>query len=159
MEGGGKQLIEFNFKGIKIQTEACMSQHDYLIAPNQVRSRHDNQLWLDVHFWDFFIDGNFQELACVKSILNYFLHAYWKLNNKGGGRIELAKSLYHDNPGHGRQELTFVARQKDRKYSLQIGLVQDGTMVKWRLPCPAQKCSVHGLPRNTSHEISKSLCP
>jgi hypothetical protein len=123
-------VIEFDFKGIKIEAKASMVQHDYLIAPNKARSRHEKNVQVYARFWEFVIDGNLQELALVKSTLNYFMHAYWKHPRTQVCRIDLAKSLHHQEVGHDRQSLTFVARQKDKKHSLQIALLRDNVMVK-----------------------------
>lgn len=106
-----------------------MRQHDYLISETEVRSRHDKEVSLNVRFWEFVIDDNLHELAFAKSILHYFMQAFWKRSSKDGSRIDLAKSLCRQGPDHGRQSLTFVARQKDNKNFLHIALLQDKVMI------------------------------
>lgn len=123
-------MIELNFKGILISAEITMAQHDYLVCGKQVRTRHDKIVWLYVRFWEFIIDGNLQELAFVKSTLSYFMQAYWKRSSKEGGRIALAKSLFHEKPDHTRHSLTFTGRQKDRQNFLHIALVANNASVK-----------------------------
>ncbi len=120
-------MIEFDFKGIRIEATVEMEQHDYSDAGNRQRTRFDREVRVFVHFWDFTIwNGNLHELAFVKSVLNYFVQAYWKRSSKEGRKIELVKVLEHQNTGKGRQSLYFVARQKNKMHFLQICLQQNG---------------------------------
>lgn len=122
-------MIEFDFKGIKIEATVEMEQHDYRDAGGHYKSRFDRETKVVVRFWGFTIDGNLTELTFVKSTLNYFMQCYWKRTSKEGSKIDLAKGLHHETSLTGRQSLYFVARQKDKKHFLQICLQQRGATV------------------------------
>jgi len=117
-------MIEFDFKGIRIEAEVEITQKDYRDAGGHHKSRFDREISVVVRFWEFTIGGNLTELAFVKSTLNYFMQAYWKRSSKDGGKIDLAKVLHHDSPYEGKQSLCFMARQKDNKRYLHICLKQ-----------------------------------
>lgn len=123
-------MIEFDYKGIQIVVAAENQQINYKDSGNHQRTRFERDLSVFVHFWDFVIwNGNLQELAFVKSCLQFFMQGYWKRSTKEGGRIDLAKGLHHEDYGAGRTSLYFVARQKDKKHYLQISLQQAGKIV------------------------------
>lgn len=122
--------MEFDFKRITISAMVEMGQYDYKDADNRRRTRFERAVRVQVRFWDFGIEnGNLQELAFVKSVLNYFMQAYWKRSSKQGGRIDLAKTLHRKTLYGGRQSLCFTARQKNNQHFLQICLTQDGATV------------------------------
>lgn len=119
--------MEFNFKGITVAATVEMGQHDYRDADNRRRTRFERDVRVQVRFWDFTIEnGDLCELAFVRSTLNYFMQAYWKRSSNQGGRIDLAKTLHHENPRGGRQSLYFVARQKNKQNFLHICMTQNG---------------------------------
>lgn len=122
--------MEFEFKGITISATVEMEQHDYQDADKRWRTRFERDVRVHVEFWDFSLwYGNLQELAFVKSILNYFMQAYWRRSSKQGDQIDLDKALHRETSYAGRQALYFVARQKNKKHFLQICLEQDGETV------------------------------
>ena len=122
-------MIEYDFKGIKVEATVEMTQQDYRDAGGHYRSRFDRHGRIAVRFWGFTIEGDMTELAFVKSILNYFMQCYWKRTSKEGSKIELAKFLRHEHKREGEQKLFFIARQKNKKHFLQICLQQRGTTV------------------------------
>jgi len=129
MEGGGR-VINFDYKGIQVEATVDNQQVDYKDAGSRHRTRFERDVRVFIHFWDFTIwNGNLQELAFVKSCLQYFMQCYWKRSTKEGGKIEMAKGLHHEGYGEGRLSLYFVARQKDKKHYLQISLQQAGETV------------------------------
>lgn len=123
-------MINFDYKGIRIETTADNQQIDYKDASNRQRTRFEREVRVFVHFWDFTIwNGSLQELAFVKSCLQYFMQGYWKRATKEGSKIDLAKGLHHEDSREGRLSLYFVARQKDKKHYLQICLQRAGKTV------------------------------
>lgn len=123
-------MIKFDFKGIRIDATAETEQRNYKDADHRQKTRFERNVRVFVKFWDFTIwDGDLQELAFVKSTLQYFMQGYWKRTGKEGSKIELAKGLHHENPYEGRQSLYFVARQKNKTHFLQICLQKGGTTV------------------------------
>lgn len=121
-------MVEYQYKGIKVEATAEMSQHDYVDSGGHSRARFDRNAKVVVRFWSFTIDGNLAELAYVKSTLNYFMQAYWKRTSKEGSRIELSKSIEHYDKHHraNPQTLNFMARQKNKKHYLEISLYTNG---------------------------------
>jgi len=120
-------MIEYDYKGIKVEATAEISQHDYVDAGGHCRARFDRNTKVVVRFWSFTIDGNLTELAYVKSILNYFMQCYWKRTSKEGGRIDLAKMIHHDdkNPHGIHHSLNIIARQKNKKHYLEFSLFEN----------------------------------
>jgi hypothetical protein len=116
-------MINFDFKGIKIEASASLRKHTYQDVRKGTLTRFEREVEVRVHFWDFFIcDRNFYELAFVKSTLQYFMQFYWKRSNKTGGKINLAKALHEEHPHGGYQSLLFIARQKNNQHYLHICL-------------------------------------
>jgi len=108
-----------------------MQQHDYDDARGNHRTRLEKNVSVFVHFWDFTIwNGNLQELAFIKSSLQYFMQCFWKRTNKEGSKIEFAKELHHEGFPFGHQSLFFVARQKNKKHFLHVFLSQEGNSVR-----------------------------
>lgn len=71
-----------------------MDERIYKDAGGHTRTRFDREVSVDVSIWDYdFRHGDLYELAFVRSILHYFMQAYWKRSSKEGSRIELAKVL------------------------------------------------------------------
>jgi hypothetical protein len=123
-------LINFDYKGIRIEATANNQQIDYKDAGYRHRTRIERDVQVFVHFWDFVIwNGNLQELAFVKSCLQYFMHGYWKRTSKEMSKIDLAKCLHHEDTREGRLSLYFIARQKDKKHYLQVCLQLAGKTV------------------------------
>ena len=123
--------LEFNFKGITISTSVYMHEKGYKDGGGHSRIRFDREVTVDVSFWDYaFQDGDLYELAFVRSILQYFMQAYWKRSSKEGSRIELAKVLSRKDRNGKQESLCFAARQKDNRNYLQISLVKKGEAVK-----------------------------
>lgn len=121
-------MIEYDYKGIKVEATVEMEQHDYVDAGGHCRARFDKNAKVRVHFWKFIVEGNLTELAYIKSTLNYFMQCYWKRTSKEGSRIELMKSVHHchENPFVHPLSLCFMARQKNRKHYLEISLFVNG---------------------------------
>jgi hypothetical protein len=120
-------MIEYDYKGIKVEATAEMAQHDYTDAGGHCRVRFDRNAKVAVRFWSFTIDGNLTELAYVKSILNYFMQCYWKRTSKEGSRIDLAKRIRHgdENPYGIHHSLNIIARQKNKKHYLEFSLFEN----------------------------------
>ena len=123
-------MLEYDYKGIRIDALFEMEQRTYKDADGRMRTRFERKVLVGVRFWEFNIwNGNLHEFAFVKSTLQYFMQAYWKRASKEGGKIDLAKGLHHEAPATGRQLLSFVARQKDKQHFLHICLQQKGVTV------------------------------
>ena len=123
-------MINFDFKGIRVEATVDNQQIDYKDAGSRHRVRFERNVRVFVHFWDFVIwNGNLQELAFVKACLQFFLQGYWKRATKEGSKIDLAKALHQEDAREGRLSLYFVARQKDKKHYLQICLQRAGKTV------------------------------
>lgn len=121
-------MIEYDYKGIKVEATVEMEQHDYVDAGGHCRVRFDKNVKVRVHFWKFVVEGNFTELAYIKSTLNYFMQCYWKRTSKEGSRIELAKMIHHSHESHFINPLTLnlMARQKNKMHYLEISLYVNG---------------------------------
>jgi hypothetical protein len=114
-------MINFDFKGIRIEATARLRQHTYQDVRKGTLTRFEREVEVCVHFWDFRIcDHDFHDLAFVKSTLQYFLQSYWKRSNKSGGKINLAKALHQEHPHGWQQSLLFNARQKNNQHFLHI---------------------------------------
>jgi hypothetical protein len=124
-------IVRFDFKGISISSSFYMDERIYKDAGGHKRTRFDREVSLYVSFWDFDLqDGNLYELAFIRSILHYFMQAYWKRSSKEGSRIELAKVLSRKDYKGEHKALCFVAKQKDKKNYLQIYHTKKGETVK-----------------------------
>ena len=122
-------MVRFDFKGISISASVIMIERSYKDG-GRSRIRFDREVTVGVSFWDYdFRDGDLYELTFVKSILQYFMQAYWKRSSKQGSRIELAKVLSRKNYKGDHEALCFIAKQKDNKNSLQIALTKKGESV------------------------------
>jgi hypothetical protein len=122
-------MINFDYKGIRIEATVYNQQVDYKDAGNRCRTRFERDVRVFVHFWDFLIwNGNLEELAFAKSCLQFFMQAYWKRSGKETSKIDLSKGLHHDDV-KGRLSLYFIARQRDKKNYLQICLQRAGNTV------------------------------
>ena len=118
-------MLEFNYKGIRINALYDMEQRTYKDHEDRKKTRFERNVRVDVRFWNFFIsDGNLHELAFVKSTLQYFMQAYWKRSSKEGSKIDLAKALHRNEFLTIPQSLYFTARQKDKQHYLHICLQQ-----------------------------------
>lgn len=115
-------MVKFDYYGISIEATVEMKRHDYKDANNVGRTRFDRNVFVIVQFWNFVITNDLYELALVKSSLNYFMQAYWKRGSKLGNKIELATSLEHNDT---MQKLSFIAKQKNNKYSLEVSLTEN----------------------------------
>jgi len=124
-------VVRFDFKGISISSSFHMDERIYKDAGGHKRTRFDREVSLYVSFWGFNLQhGDLYELAFVRSILHYFMQAYWKRSSKEGSRIELAKVLSRKDYKGNQEALCFVAKQKDKENSLQISLTKKGETVK-----------------------------
>ena len=118
-------MVDFEFKGIRINALVDMEQRTYKDADGRQKTRFDRNVSVGVRFWDFVIwNGDLHELAFVKSALQYFMQAYWKRSSKEGSKIDLLKVLYREDSHTGQQSLHFTSRQKDKKHFLQICFVK-----------------------------------
>jgi hypothetical protein len=124
-------MIEYDYKGIKVEATVEMEQHDYVDAGGHCRARFDRNTKVVVQFWSFTIDGSLTELTYIKSILNYFMQCYWKRTSKEGSRIELAKMIHHCDKNHFglQQSLNLIARQKNKKHYLELSMFENGEPV------------------------------
>jgi hypothetical protein len=112
-------MIEFNHKGIWVDAAVKVERRDYQDANYRQKTRFERNLTVRVHFWEFTID-QLQDLAFAKSILQYFMQAYWKRANKAGGKIDLQKWISRDGHPATRPVLWFTPRQKGGKNYLHI---------------------------------------
>jgi len=117
-------MVKFEYKGIKIEVVSEMKQHNYEDEYKRKKSHLNSNIKSSVCFWDFNIDG-LTELSFVKSTLNYFMTSFWRRSGKEGSRIDLAKAIHHEVTIEIRKSLYFASRQKGKKNSLQI-LLLDG---------------------------------
>lgn len=120
-----KRMIEFGFRGIRIEAKVEMERYDFRDFRGNYRTRFNRKACAVIHFWDFVIFNNLYELAMVKSTLNYFMQAYWKRSTKQGTKIELATSLEHRDDD-SLQSLSLIAKQKNQIHSLEISLTENG---------------------------------
>ena len=122
-------MVEFDFKGIKVEATVVTERYDYKDANYKAQTRFNRNVVVSADFWNFRIVNDLYDLAFVRSTLNYFMHCYWKRTSKEGHKIELAKELHYEDVYTGKKSLIFTARQKDKKHFLQICLQQGGSMV------------------------------
>jgi len=120
-------MVEFEYKGIKIEATAEIQQHTFRLGSKSHVNRHTT---VEVHFWDFVISDNLYELAMVKSTLSYFMQAYWKRSTKQGSKIVLSTSLEHVDNG-SLQSLNLIAKQRKNIQSLEVSLSENGQRVSW----------------------------
>jgi len=119
-------MMEFNFKGIKVEATAEMSSKIYKNAMSEKRTRLEKNVIVTVQFWDFIIlNGDLLELAFIKSTLQYFMQCFWKRMSKDGSKIELGKELLH-----ATQSLHFEARQKNKEHFLYVYMLERGNLSK-----------------------------
>lgn len=120
-------MINFEYKGIEIDATVEMQPVNYMSSGSRQQTRFDREVRVYVSFWDFHIrDGCFHELAFVKSCLQCFIHSYRRRPNKEGSKIDFSQELLHENYIDGQHSLLFAARQKNKKYYLQICLKVEG---------------------------------
>jgi len=120
-------MIGFDLRGIRVEARAKVNPRTYKDANHRERTRFDRKVRVSVQFWEFTIEnGDLYEVAFVRSVLSYFMHAYWKRSSHKGSRIDLAKVLQHEDYRDGRQSVHFVARQKNKQHFLHIFLAVDG---------------------------------
>jgi len=118
-------MVDFEFKGIRVNATGELERYDYKDAGNRGQTRFNRNMVVTVGFWDFVIVNDLYELAMVKSTLSYFMQAYWKRSSKTGSKIELATVLFHDDE-FNPQALNMIARQKNGIQSLEISVADNG---------------------------------
>ena len=118
-------MVDFEFKGIRVNATGKLERYDYKDAGNRGQTRFNRNMVVTVGFWDFVIVNDLYELAMVKSTLSYFMQAYWKRSSKAGSKIELAMVLFHDDD-FNPQALNMIARQKNGIQSLEISVADNG---------------------------------
>lgn len=118
-------MVDFEFKGIRVNATGELERYDYKDAGNRGQTRFNRNMVVTVGFWDFVIVNDLYELAMVKSTLSYFMQAYWKRSSKAGSKIELATALFHDDE-FNPQALNMIARQKNGIQSLEISVAENG---------------------------------
>lgn len=118
-------MVDFEFKGIRVNAKGELERYDYKDAGNRGQTRFNRNMVVTVGFWDFVIVNDLYELAMVKSTLSYFMQAYWKRSSKAGSKIELATALFHDDDFNS-QALNMIARQKNNIQSLEVSVTNDG---------------------------------
>ena len=119
-------MVEFEFKGIRVEATVEMKRYDYKDANNRGQTRFNRNMVVKAGFWDFVIVNDLYELAVVKSTLNYFMQSYWKRSSKAGSKIELATALFHDDD-FNPQSLNMIARQKNGIQSLEVSVAENGS--------------------------------
>ena len=123
-------MIDFDYKGIRIDATTESIQHDYTDANHHKKTRFERQTLVFFHFWDFTIwNGNLTELTFIKAILQIFMHKCKTKGTKEGCKIDLVKALHHNRRQEGQQSLWFIARQKDKKPYLHICLQAEGNTI------------------------------
>ena len=120
-------MVEFEFKGIKIEATVEMERYDFRDNSGHYKTRFNRKTDVMVRFWNFAIYDDLYELAMVKSTLNYFIQAFWKRSTKQGTKIELATSLEH-NDCASQRSLNLIAKQKNHIHSLEISLTENGSL-------------------------------
>lgn len=118
-------MVDFEFKGIRVNATGELERYDYKDAGNRGQTRFNRNMVVTVGFWDFVIVNDLYELAMVKSTLSYFMQAYWKRSSKAGSKIELATALFHDDE-FNPQALNMIARQKNGIQSLEFSVADNG---------------------------------
>ena len=116
-------MINFDYRGVRIEAVAEMRRCDYKDANNIGRTRFDRNVSVTVAFWNFVIENNLYELALVKSSITYYMQCYWKRSSKQKQKIDLATFIEH--PGTS-QTIYFTARQKNSQPSMEISLTYNG---------------------------------
>jgi len=118
-------MIDFEFKGIRVNAKVELERYDYKDANNRGQTRFNRNMAVTVGFWDYIIVNDLYELAMVKSTLSYFMQAYWKRSSKAGSKIELATALFHDDD-FNPQALNLIARQKNGIQSMEVSVADNG---------------------------------
>ena len=119
-------MIDFNFKGIRIEATVETIQRLYQDKLQGKRSLRDKNIEVAVKFWDFTVEnGNLTELALIKSSLQFYMQCYWKRLSRENNRIELRKSIVHND----HKTLFIIARYKNENNVLHISLKQSGKIV------------------------------
>jgi len=113
-------MIDFDFKGIRINVVVEREEQNYKDAFHRQRTWFERKNVVSVNFWTFSISEYLRDLAFIKSILNFYMHSYWKRSKKNETRIELCKSISQNRHGQGQEQLWFIARQKNKINYLQI---------------------------------------
>ena len=116
-------MVKFEYQDIRIEALTQMKRYDYRDANNVGKTRFDRNVVVVVQFWDFVIYDCLNDLALIKSTMDYFMHAFWKRSSKQGTKIALMTSLEHEDP---IQKLMFTAKQKNNVYSLEVSLTVKG---------------------------------
>ena len=119
-------MVKFYYRDIKVEAIVKMTRYDYRDANNVGRTRFDRNVYVTVAFWDFVIENNLDELALIKSTLNYYMQCYWKRSSKQGQKIDLATTLEHNDK---MQKLNLIARQKNNKHSLEVSLTENNQQI------------------------------
>ena len=118
-------MLNFTLNGIDIKADAEATRIDYKDAWGNHKSRVERKIDIEVKFWGFIIyTDDFFGISFIKSVLQYFLHCYWKRSSKVN-RINLSKSLWQ----HDSTALNFAARQKNNANYLHIYLTENGKTV------------------------------
>jgi len=122
-------MVNFEFKGIRIEATMEMEQYDFRDSRGNYKTHFNKEANVVIWFWDFVISNDLYELAMVKATLNYYVQAYWKRSTKQGFKMELATSLEHRDNGSA-QSLNLIAKQKNHIYSLEVSLTENGNQAK-----------------------------
>ena len=108
-------MREFDFKGITINAINKPEQILFMDDKEQLRPKYRRRVEVVVAFWNFVIRDDLYKFAFVKSVLNYFMQAYWKRSTKEGNRIFLEETLVREGDKvTPKLSLYFKGRQKDK---------------------------------------------
>ena len=123
-------MIEFEHKGIRVNVKAMMTQDDYKDARGNHKTRFEKNVVVAVTFWDFIIDnGDFQGLAFIDSIIQYYKQCHSKRPGMDGLKIAFAKELHRTRELYGVQSLCFADCQKAKGYPMHISFYSGGKMI------------------------------
>ena len=124
-------MEKFNFKGIEIKATDKPKVVPYTTPDGQQRERYHRNICVIVRFWEYVIKDDLYELAFIKSVLNFFMQAYWKRSTKDGSRIVLEETLEPGDDSVNRNlSLHFNARQLHKIVSLHVCLKNDEGVIE-----------------------------
>ena len=124
-------MFVFDFKGIKVVATTEIKQFDYIDARKGKSTRHERDVNVAVHFWEFTIsNGDLYGMAFVQSTLTYFMSSFWKRTPKKGCKIEFDKVLNREHEQDGKKSLHFLAYLKDNKHFLRISVQSGGDTLR-----------------------------
>jgi hypothetical protein len=119
-------MLEFELHDIKVEIMTELEHHEYTDENRYKHSRFERKTKIRLLFWGFFVWGNLQDLALIKSSLSYFMQGYWKRSGKEASKIDLATAISLPPIDGKFRTVNFAARQKYKKNFLHVSLEKDG---------------------------------